>query len=789
MISKYAIGPVLVLFFCLTASAGQPSITLNPATGPDTGGTTITITGSNTNFAQGTTAVTFGATAATNVTVASATSLTCVTPAGTGTVNVTATTGAEVVTRNSAYVYTNSGGGGGSGFRFLNTALPDGSTNLVYDATLLTANAAGAVTYSVQAGTLPPGMILVSSTGLLTGIPTVVTTNAVTFAATDGTTTITLAATIKITAKGGGGNSGVSFPIDLAFPDGRVGLDYAKEIAIQAGVGPFLFGVDMLPPGLGLTGIEDRDATVTLTGRPTAAGTFFMTLSATDLGEGNNKVITIVPITILPADSDFRFTTLILDNGQLGTAYDQTITTSGTAASVLYGATGVPAGLSIDPLTGVLSGTPLVAGTFLVNITAFDGTNTISLNRQILIAPSASSTFHWVFSGGLPLAILNVPYNRTNPPLVLVTENPGPGQGVVYSASGLPAGISYDAGTGTFNGTPIEPGIYPVTFTATASGSGEVLTLSYDFIVLPPNGGDVNNLPINLWVKKLQIKKTGTALKDSLSAQYLYNADRRTGRRFDPTKDTLAFEIASLPRFAITPPTTNLSGKFPKLSFKSADKAAQPSVQIKFDESAQSISLAMKAITINDTFPGTIKNAITRGTKGFKLDLFIDAKGKFTAALGYRKTAFIVDKAKAKSGAAGKDSLSFGFLLGDPAFAFPNPLTQSKSAIFRLYNVNGEAVLERDFTDLVTAATSVDSQTGTTVYKLKSGKDANAVPVKFSYDSKSGKGAIAFSRATLSKLTNAEEHLSVELTLAGKQYFTGITLFAPKAGGYSTKIP
>lgn len=70
MISKHSIGPVLVLFFCLTASAGQPSITLNPATGPDTGGTTVTITGSNTNFAQGTTAVTFGATAATNVTVA-----------------------------------------------------------------------------------------------------------------------------------------------------------------------------------------------------------------------------------------------------------------------------------------------------------------------------------------------------------------------------------------------------------------------------------------------------------------------------------------------------------------------------------------------------------------------------------------------------------------------------------------------------------------------------------------------------------------------------------------------
>jgi len=780
---------LLLVLFTSAAFAGQPtrSITVAPTSGTNAGGTSVTITGSNTNFVQGTSGVTFGAVAATGVTVSSATQLTCVTPAGSGVVDVVATTGAEVVTRTGGFTY-QAPGGGSSGFRFLNVTLPDGSTNLVYDATLLTANAAGAVTYSVQSGTLPPGIQLVSSTGLLTGIPTAVTTNAVTFAATDGTTTLTLSATIKITAKGGGGNSGVSFPIDLAFPDGRVGQDYTKDIVIQAGVGPFLFGIDQLPAGLSLTGLEDRNNTATLAGKPTTAGTFFMTLSATDLGEGNNKVITIVPITILPATSDFRFTTLILDNGQVGTAYDQTITTSGATTAVAFGATGVPPGLSIDPLTGILSGTPTTAGTFLVSVTATDGSATISLNRQILIATSATSTFHWVFSGGLPLAILGVPYDRTNPPLVLVTENPGPGA-VAYSAVGLPAGITYDGGSGAFSGTPIEPGIYPVTFTATASATGEVLTLSYDFIVLPPNGGDVNNLPINLWVKKLQIKKTGTALKDSLGGQYIYNADRRTGRRFDPTKDTLAFEIGSIPRFAITPPTAVLLGTYPKLSFKPTDKAAQPSVTIKFDESAQTLALTMKLIAVNDTFPGTIKNAVTRGNKGFKLDLFMDEKGKFTPALGYRKTAFVVDKAKLKAGAAGKDSLGFGFLLGDPAFEFPNSQTQSKSARFRILNSSGETVIDRDFTDLVTATSSVDSKSGVTTYKLKSGKDAQMPAVKFSYDSKSGKGSVAFSKATLNKLTAAEEHMSVELTLAGKQYFTSLTLFAPKAGSYTTKIP
>jgi hypothetical protein len=69
----------------------SPAITsLNPNTGPVTGGTTVTITG--TNFG-GVTAVTFGSTSAMSFTVNSESSITAVSPAETpGTVNVTVTT-------------------------------------------------------------------------------------------------------------------------------------------------------------------------------------------------------------------------------------------------------------------------------------------------------------------------------------------------------------------------------------------------------------------------------------------------------------------------------------------------------------------------------------------------------------------------------------------------------------------------------------------------------------------------------------------------------------------------
>ncbi|WP_082393106.1 IPT/TIG domain-containing protein [Nocardia arizonensis] len=64
-------------------------ISINPTRGPQTGGTTVTLSGSN---LSGVTAVKFGATPATSFTVVSNTHITAVAPAGVGTVPVTVTT-------------------------------------------------------------------------------------------------------------------------------------------------------------------------------------------------------------------------------------------------------------------------------------------------------------------------------------------------------------------------------------------------------------------------------------------------------------------------------------------------------------------------------------------------------------------------------------------------------------------------------------------------------------------------------------------------------------------------
>ena len=90
-------GAVFVVLLCAVglegkaqAQEGPPTVTnVNPNTGPTSGGTSVTITG--TNFSDAT-AVRFGSNAAGSFTVDSATQITATSPAGVGTVDVTVTT-------------------------------------------------------------------------------------------------------------------------------------------------------------------------------------------------------------------------------------------------------------------------------------------------------------------------------------------------------------------------------------------------------------------------------------------------------------------------------------------------------------------------------------------------------------------------------------------------------------------------------------------------------------------------------------------------------------------------
>src|SRR3954471_15925352 len=76
--------------------------------------------------------------------------------------------------------------------------------------------------------------------------------------------------------------------------------------------------------------------------------------------------------------------------GTVGTAKTLQISASDSASgqTLTYSATGLPAGLSINASTGLISGTPSTAGTYSSTVTAKDTTNA-----------SGSATFTWTISG------------------------------------------------------------------------------------------------------------------------------------------------------------------------------------------------------------------------------------------------------------------------------------------------------------------------------------------------------------------------------------------------------
>jgi len=91
-----------------TYTVAPTFLTISPATGPSSGGTSVTITGSN--FVTGATTVTIDGTAATSVSVSSSTTLTAVTPASSpsgsaGLANVVITTIGGSATGTNAYDY------------------------------------------------------------------------------------------------------------------------------------------------------------------------------------------------------------------------------------------------------------------------------------------------------------------------------------------------------------------------------------------------------------------------------------------------------------------------------------------------------------------------------------------------------------------------------------------------------------------------------------------------------------------------------------------------------------
>jgi len=670
-------------------------------------------------------------------------------------------------------------------FRFLTDSLPEGTTNANYNTRIVVANATGAVSFEITADNdpIPAGLSLDAATGYITGIPTSSTNANINVKASDDNGAIKRLFALKISSAGGGGSPAVHFTTN-SLADGRIGQAYSVTLVAAGGSGSNVFISSGLPIGLSLNG-----DTGVISGIPGEMGTFFVTLTARDTND-DTKSVKILPLTILPSTSDFRFTTLVFDNGEVGSDYSDTYETSGAhdGHAVTYTVTGLPPGLLYDPLTGAVTGVPTTAGTYIVTVKAYDGNKRIGITQRMIIAPSAASNFYWNYTG-LPAATINTDYTN-QPPVLIASEN---GTSVTYSATGLPDGLTYDSSTGEIAGIPAGPiGVYPVVFTATDTGPDPevAITMNAEMSVMGPTGGDVSSIPSQFFVMVQTYKRSLLlANSDSWSATILYNADRTTGNAFDPSADTFHLDLGDA-EILLNP--GDLVAVSPVLyTYANVPTLLNPkSVSVKIYADKQQIKIKTSHDALTDDVPNELVCSLTLGDSLGRIKEYLGVKGKFTIFTSYRNTGFAVAKAKLIRLGAGLDSAQIQVYLASPSFKY----NIGDTVRIRLIDSDSNVLVDKDATALVTGTKTLDAATQATVYTLKKSlliDTSLADNLKiFRYGSKTAKMDFKIAYMDLSLLADTEENLTVEITIGDTVYTSLITLFDPdNLGKFTEKMP
>lgn len=269
--------------------------------------------------------------------------------------------------------------------------LPSGELGVPYSETITASGGSAPHTFSVTAGALPPGLTLDSNSGLLSGAPS-----------SSGTFTFTITATDQNGCPGSRQytltiNPAIGCPVltilPPTLPNAVLGAAYSEPITASGSTpDTYVYTVTGTPPtGLALTPTTPPAVqTVDLAGVPSAEGSFDFTITATDadgceVSQAYTMLVNPNPcptITVAPAT---------LPNPSVGEFYSETISASGGVPPYSFAVTSgeLPPPLTLDSISGLLSGTPTTAGTFDFTITATDandcpGTEDYSLGVGVL---------------------------------------------------------------------------------------------------------------------------------------------------------------------------------------------------------------------------------------------------------------------------------------------------------------------------------------------------------------------------------------------------------------------
>jgi hypothetical protein len=172
------------------------------------------------------------------------------------------------------------------------TSLPSPSIGVPYSTAVTAAGGTPPYSWTVSAGSLPPGLSL-SSSGAITGTASAQGTYRFTVQATDGSTPTPLTATAALTLS-------VSVPplvvTTTAIPNAMLGASYGASLAASGGTAPYTWSIigGSFPAGLTLS------STGAITGTPSAQGSSTFTVQVVDSTSPTLMAHTVLSIAVFP---------------------------------------------------------------------------------------------------------------------------------------------------------------------------------------------------------------------------------------------------------------------------------------------------------------------------------------------------------------------------------------------------------------------------------------------------------------------------------------------------------
>lgn len=278
-------------------------------------------------------------------------------------------------------------------------------------------------TWSVSGGTLPAGLALDPATGIVAGTPGSIGNTSFTIRLTDSAGRFAeKQIVINVT------------PAQLSvttesLPAGSVGSNYSASVTAVGGRQPYLWTIaqNSLPPGLTLS-----SSSGTISGIPTTAGDFPFTVRVNDAdSRAFNK-----PLSINVSIGTLRISDVAPVQITRGAAFSLQMVASGGISPYLWSiVTGaLPSGLGINGATGLISGTPVVSGSFTASIAVRDQNGQQATNSiQITVTEPANAP-----------VIVSVKFKVPKRKLIVIADRLDPQASLLVDGSVVPANFDTD---------------------------------------------------------------------------------------------------------------------------------------------------------------------------------------------------------------------------------------------------------------------------------------------------------------------------------------------------------